>query len=727
MPNSISTKAIKMALIQTLSGMEFELAAIFDERLSSCEHVILKGFGGFDIIVLYETPSFEHDLIFNKPIKGILKANQFLCYLSASNDSKKMLDTLSRATFTAFSLLKIHPGVQHYIPQIEKNLTGFLNKRRRPITTHVLGTLGWNEIVLLMSGENIGNLLNLLFSTSMTKIGTDDESGAALLIKTFSFMGLSYEILRRLESHLKDKTAMKAVFDEKPLLRKKISKLYPPTISISCEPMDTALLGNYWNKAIYHVQTILGKNDLLVIPKKQISWSNFLSTLLHFRHSFPRQVVETSTCITHEQSKSDGKKTDRIPFEIPSKQYSFNYLKKIFGKNRASNISNHLLCLNSFTQNPVIGSAFQDMASYATNIVRIGKAFKKNIKKGSSEAKEKDRLIIKANEFCEVLRVGAELRSYGTWGTIEEVPGRFSALRGGTQRALLGIEFFPTHVFQKLGGIWQGFVIAEGHKFATTNDVLIVPPMALWNPQSWWALYHEIAHIWIDNVKPRWVGFNVEEIKCFMETKSKEENWLRFFTEISAEVLGFELGFYGNYELYNKLFWRYLKSIRSILKEPIPIDTYVVRTFFVSLFEKHFRREKVSADDFKDLDYLYENLLNHINWIEKTVNLKFHEKHFIAANAAQICGELYPFSQHLYREITRALPVRSMKSEINKDNTTAVTKSIIEGKIWWDKVNHPEAILYNLLIHPRLKFSQSIAAIITFWNCQMTYLRELSV
>jgi hypothetical protein len=366
-----------MALIQTLPGMEFKLAAIFDERLSSCEHVILKGFGAFDIIVLYATPSFEHDLIFNKPIENILKANQFLCYLSASNDSKKMFDTLSRATFTAFSLLKIHPGVQHYIPQIEKNLTGFLSKQRRTIATHVLGTLGWNEIVLLMSGEDIGDLLKLLFSTSMTKIGFDDELGTALLIKTFSFMGLSYEILRRLESHLKDKTAMKAVFDEKPLLRKKISKLYPPTISISCEPMDTALLGNYWDKAIYRVQTILGKNDLLVIPKKQISWSHFLSTLLHFRYNFRKQVVETNTCIAHKLSKPDKKRPARIPFEIPSKQYSFSYLKKIFGKNRASNILNHLLCLNSFTQNPVIGSAFQDMASYPTNIVRIGKAFKK--------------------------------------------------------------------------------------------------------------------------------------------------------------------------------------------------------------------------------------------------------------------------------------------------------------------------------------------------------------
>jgi hypothetical protein len=327
-----------------------------------------------------------------------------------------------------------------------------------------------------------------------------------------------------------------------------------------------------------------------------------------------------------------------------------------------------------------------------------------------------------------VLRYGSELRLCGTFQSIEEETGKFSEIQGGGQRALLALEYLPYRVFQRLKRSWNGFIITSHYdKLMHVNEVIQVPIYTLWNPQNWWTLYHEIAHIWID-VLPQVVSREVPEIQEFLVIKSNPRHWLGKLMELAAEVVGFELGFFGDYDLFFKLYWKHISGIDPTQRAMYDFGDYAMRSFFTLLFWQRFGNNLTTAKgdkDFMDVDFLYREYLKHLEEIEKSVGRRlFHgEEHFLAAEKAQQCSELYRFASHLASHVTNH-HLRLSKKHLNSSNTQDVIRSLSRAKIWWDKISCPEAVVYRILQMKNVDFERSMATVITFWNQQVAALRR---
>ncbi len=719
MEDTIGKIAIKIACIQTSPGEELNVK---EQLREACEKkalekpIFFKGFGAFDIILIYLTKNFSPLLSESGPIPGILKSNLFLCYHYFSHDLNQILNLLRNSTFAGFSLLKMSPGLQNETPIMERLVRQFLGQQKN---WSLLGSLGWNEMMLLMSRDHIGPLCKDLIGVSKIYYINSLQKHIAVFIKTLSFLGLNYEHMPPNSVIKRSFKRTKSFLEEVPRLGKSIIDATKTedllTVEVSAKPLKTLRLKKYFRAKGFAAYDLLGKRDLLFVPNQKMSFSHFLASVLNFRAKFKKELFSTNIRLRVDFEEKETLEYEEIPTKHDYFDFRYPLLENAFGETVAKSLANHFYSFNSLSQDPICGDVFSDMKRYPAYVLRLGELF--SIQPGSPG-------LHFAQGAREVLRYGSEIRSYGTYENIEQVAGRFSALRGGAQRAILAIEFLPAHILGSLHKKykWSGFVVTGHYKFFHVNEVINVPTDVIWKPQDWWALYHEIAHILIEN-RPDWTSQEVPSVLQFLANKEYHDSWLRLIIELTAEVVGFELGFYGDFDLFFTLLWNHLTEIDPMQRAVVPIEPYAIRSFFTKLFQGHFRKiegvERIRKKDFLDRNYLFQELIKHMEKIEETVGAKiFNDKHFLAAENAEVFRELFPYAEHLSEKI-KELPLRSSRKDLSYNNTEKVVATLLEGQIWWGEMARPKAILYHLLKSKRLDFSQNIATILTFWNQQV--------
>jgi hypothetical protein len=110
---------------------------------------------------------------------------------------------------------------------------------------------------------------------------------------------------------------------------------------------------------------------------------------------------------------------------------------------------------------------------------------------------------------------------------------------------------------------------------------------------------------------------------------------------------------------------------------------------------------------------------------------KFQNKELIVGKHLLDVREFLPFIQYLYdklREMESVRKVIILRKEEWKNNTDSekIAESLLAGKIYWDKIIFPEAVLYHLLKKsPILKegeeFPFIMATILTFWDAHLQW------
>lgn len=722
MKNSIGNMAIKISCMQVIPGEELNVKSSLESACSSVgikekEFVILKGFGTFDIIMFYLTKDLGFNLSKAGPIHNVLKSNLLLCYPFKTVDIHKLFDLLSKKLFTGISLIKINPGLQYHLPGIENDLRAYFSEETKYA---VLGSLGWNEIILLINEDDIDRLCKALFNVGLL-VYEKNGTKFSILTKTLSFIGMNYKIIPPL-NEIKNFNRTKKFLDKTSSLRKaKIviekSALYP-SLDIAAKPMSMTAIKNFFSPKGFETNELLGKQDLMIKPQKEMTWSHFLASVLNFRQNYKGKIFSTSIRLGLDRivdlQKCKDIRYSRKPFD-----FDFNDLKKAFGNAMALPLANHLYSFSNLSQNPLCWSAFADMIKFPPYIIDMGLILNQR----------KQNTLSFAQGAMHVLRYGTELRSYGTYETIEEVTGRFSEFRGGCQQALLAIELLPSLILKRLGIDWKGFVITGYYKFFHVNEVINVPTEAIWNPQRWWALYHEIGHIIID-CSEDWFNEKLPSIRLFLANKNFPEKWLRLINECVAEVIGFELGFMDNYKLFFEKLWNHLVEIEAFQSATIDIEEYAIRSFFTKIFEGHFRRirnvDYITKDQFCNLEFSFQGLVAHMNLIEKTVGKSlFKNKLHVAAENAKFFKEIYPYVHHLSGKMS-GVDLRPGIKTLSYKNTKEVLRSLNRGKIWLKEITSPEAVLYSVIQEPAPFFSKRVATILSFWNQQMNRIKPRS-
>ena len=724
---SIGNNPIKMALLQTVPGKEFEVILSLKQKLEDIHDesfAIFKGFGSFDVIIIYSTPSFGYHLTKIGPIDGILKSNLFLCFPHVGEDCEEIFKALNKTELLGISLLKLDSTYIWEQPEIE---IGVVRRwRETPLKSdgvHFLGTLGWNELVILVNGNKLNDIIDDLHALVAPGFLSPDRARVLpAFTKTYSFLNLNYRSIP-VDSFAKDKKAAIVPFFKttSSLCTQHIDKQNPPTVRISCKPVYSSQMVKYWGNMGYDAKIAFGKDDIIVKPLNPDAWSSFVSDLLQFRCEFQDDILSTNTLLRTSETEDHDNYSVIKRHAIGLNKFSTQELEKIFGDKWGFQLANDFYSLNQLLQNPIVGETYIGMSEFLDFIMKRGKYRSLNSESsglGSGIGKHF------AANCSQLMKIGAELRSYGTYGTIEEVTGRFSRAKGGAQRSIFAIEYLIRSIMQRLDLHWEGFVIAGGTSYYHAVEVINVPLDSLWDPREWWGVYHEIAHAIIDHASSHF-GPGVKVINSFLTQKDRPEWWLYLLNELTAEVIGYEIGFLGDFPLFMEKLWGHLLAGTDGEGNNGKIETYIFRTFFTELYDGLFNKRNISDGDWRNTDFLFSRMIDHMVNIEGLFGERLHikDKDFIAGKSLFTLRDLLGYAHHI-RKMTEE--INNYKKVITESNpkTDAIVESIDNGTVYWGGIDFAEQIIYRINQMSNFNFSSKIATILSFHVQRLRQLHE---
>lgn len=718
MPSTtLGSDAIKIACIQTVPGKEYDVVRAFSSffKGDNSKFAAFKGLGTFDVIIVYQTPSFEYFFSKAGPIEGILKSNLFLCFPHFGANSKNILQSLSKDTFTFFCLLKLDPQSNRFFPDIEQELVRFIkDEASDKVSFHVLGTLGWTEIILLISGPELDQLFEKFHYIINLNVNYRKKR-YALFLKTYTLLSLNYNAMPE-DGILESLSKTRAHFSKDKQLNKSKFAIVPE-IYISCKPGSTKKIKEYWAANKFSANRMVGLTDIVVSPDDHdMTFGPFMSNLLHFRHSFSNEILSTSTQIQTEIEKTQPS-YPYAPNTLGKRKTTFaiSTLSKKYGRRWGTRLANDFYSLTQLINNPVIGDAFQGMIGYPSYMVTV--------KFDEEDTKLEETFLHRgkdafASNASRAIRSGAELRTYGTYGTVEEGSGRFSRLRGGAQRAVFAAEFVISDVlYRRLNMHWDGFVVSDSYKFSHEGSVVNIPTDSLLHPLGWWALHHEIGHIYSKHIT-KFLDFKQRALKKFMENKSDDLKWKKLLSEIIAEIIGYELGFYNDINAFTNTLWNYIAKLGPILERDLALEMYLVRSYVVHLYAMLKDDPKDTITKWNNTDFIFEDFIKHIEEVKLEINkpkMFPHVDFFVAKNLFNI-EELLPVVRYWISVMKKVPDVFADECHLDHDNTKEVVHKIKSGKVYWENVRFPEAVLYLLIKNKKLLFNQTIALLITFWQ-----------
>lgn len=732
--NTIGKKAIKIACLQVVPGMEFDVArAIRDNstRLPLAKVVIHKGFGFWDLVVFYEAENFDHILTKAGPIEGILNSISFLCFAYMDEDSNSdALNAIGDSTFVGITLLKMKLGTDADVEIIENKIAGIFNENQS-IKLISLRTLGWSELLLVTVSDNCENIISELH-----RVNFENTDSQHYIDKTFTQICINHAFLPTPEIIKQGRPQIEEYLAAK--LAGNINKDISIDLSISSRPEKYRAIVNYWNlQGCCSISTSLGHYDIHVSVDKEISWSSLLAQLIEFRSSFAGSIISTFTTFHKKRPleeaapQQESDQTYALEQTRPFFSFDWSELETLFGVSLGTLMANHFYALNSLCQHTLTGQAFDAMKMYPDNILDLAR----NIKKARPEIT----LEMFALSTSALLEEGVELRSYGTYGNIKKNFTRFTRLAGGVQRTILAMEFFPNYIFHKIGFKWKGFIVVKSPKFSHYCDVIMVPTESLWAPTRWWALYHEIAHIIIDRSDISSISH--EPISNFLKNKNPQyvDVWYSLLIEVLAEIIGFELGFFDDYDTFFEVVWDLLITLEPVQDKKKGLELYLARTFAVELYFRMFspRSEKrIDEAYFKKFENIFTDFILHIDRVERHIKLllspdkpaqdlpdffSFKDKKLFAALNVELFQELYEIFIYAHNCIQsfadEGRDIKPPYEDLSDKATLDACEGIFQGQVCWREISKPEALLY-LLIKRRnsLDFRASMSTILTFWN-----------
>jgi hypothetical protein len=616
-------------------------------------------------------------------------------------------------------------------------------------TRYVFGTLGWYELVVITCGKTLETVIqeSLAFGCAHHEVTA----------KTYSIICIGKtEFQQLLAKEEKPPSGL-------PFAEPVPSTIYPQ-LAISASPGSRKEIQGFWESARsqagdpFQIRDSVGKDDFLVLPPERVSWGSLLSNLLRFRQEHGTKVLYTQLRVAGKAgeiknvSTDDKKETSFTGKEAsPARSGSEpSWLLKLesgiqadlvayLGIHAAKRLISMTEYLYSMQRNPIVGDAFEDLLAYANDIPW-------NFQHKAEGVREP--VPARGLMAADLIKQGVELRLYGIHGTTGELSLQLPPLRSGVHRILLGLEGFIYRILSnRLESKWPGFVNTSAKPFFSSVQTVNVPYNCLYLPTDWWAIYHEIGHIFIDsNEYPHFLRRESPAVKTFLSrTKVDSDQWFDLLKEIVAEIIGYELGFYGDFDLFRKRLWEYLHQtlLEKRLNAEDPhaleerqVEPYLIRSFAVKLYSSSFPQlGDTSMPD--TIESMYEAFLEHIEWVYESglkISIPRSTKCFLAAKHAKTLYDLKDFLYHVKNFFHE--PVKNKKWPLPKKteieietggtltNTGDVRKSLLEGRVWTSEVSYPEAVLFHLMQEEHkqdgsrklLSIEVMLATVLTFWN-----------
>lgn len=704
---SISPKALHASCFQVLPGTEPEVIEYIKQKYKDIQHVIFKGLGAFDIILIHAADNFEIILPEDIAEKSVLKISQFPCYGYQIKDISNVLETLDKHTFVGIGLLKLDSTKSVKYHDFKEEIISNIRSDDPNTNIFILGTLGWYELVVIIASDSINLIIDQLLKST-------NQKNKNCVLKTFSIIALNFnKITARCSGDTISNKSQEALASTSDL-SKEIPDNIGLSIAISLKPSNTYYALEYWRERGFTNWHAIGKDDIIVKPRPGITWLELIEFVYLFRKNLSDKILSTNIRLSIGEDAYKvlmPKHSDPIP--LCDLSYAHSKYKAFFGKEASLTLTHTLDHLISLCKNPVIGNAFSDITAYVQNINRLVKKKDPGVKNEHFP-----------RQASVIIKQGIDVRLQGTYASIEDQAGPLYLTNGGLQRVFLAAEGLITSVFiERFGFYWEGFAITGVDKFSNINEIINIPIDSAYKPIHWWALYHEIAHVFIDYIKlpiisgdpstSKLVDYSVPQIKSFLANKSNHDWYINLINELVAEIIGYELGFYNNLDLFMKVVWGYLTDIQKTQKNT-DYDQYLIRTFVVEIYSNYIKRDR--ASDIDNLDILYKLFLKHIYKVEHITGLLFTTKHFIVVNNINNIRELIGYLKYVHTRLGEfTFPTTK---ELRDNNTRDVFDSINLGTPWLNSIKYPEAVLYQLIVNDVSNFNAAVAFILSLWNVE---------
>jgi hypothetical protein len=473
----------------------------------------------------------------------------------------------------------------------------------------LLGSMGLPEIVLILGGENLEKLLQIL---QELLINSEQNKLGLTYIHTFPCIN-SNIALKYFDANYQEN------------ITESLGDIFWK-ISITCHPNDLVQQtnkliekGNDWS---FDVFSTFGKRDIEIIPKEneKTSIGHLLKIIGYIRSTNTSNwIVSTQTQFSVAKFRNERGATvnvNDINANIQRERDS-QALEKVNGKLQfyvenlekltkiekvinnpsvgfSENMKKMLFRTKSLLLDPALMGQGLDVLEYA---LWAGDEVSKFI--GDLEEKFDNKTITiqkrrQFQHFDEMIRAyiyGINQRLLGVHFSDNDPAQAFSGIYGfGIQRYINAVNAIPRALLRSFssfeGKDWHGFTVFDYYPttLILASRVINLPFSYLNDPSLWWSLGHESGHAFykFTNLGERPIILNtiskLENSKSFISLGIRADT---FIEELFATVFEYQLCYRKNFELHQENIWEFFNYF---LPGRIDVEKCINEYFFRTLF-----------------------------------------------------------------------------------------------------------------------------------------------
>jgi len=684
--------ATQITLIQVRPGHEVEIA----QRLASDypETTVYKLFGDADLGMVQRMSDHPSPVMLHDDIrKNIMDIQTIVCFNWEGFDSIEYQQA-TNVSCMGICLLKANSdflrthGItgEHLILRAIRGVA----KSQQDVHVGVYGSLGWFEILLLIYGSSINEVL--LFANA-----------------------LRHAFIR---SPINGQTKVIPCFETSKTIPAVICKngIIPPNIII--EPglsLELRVSCYSWADSFVYAKLfetfktrpyyVAGTDDFALKDIRLMSLSDYVEKLWNFRRETSENVYSTNTTFRIRARKERAHR-------YPSAEMSMRRLKINFDDQKFVSLSKYspttyAMLVDVYAKINDFLVDFQ-RRSIVANLLPFAEELLETIKKTNPNDYEDNSQDVEAiGHMLESLYFGLQQRATGveistkTWFyRSTEIGGS-----GGIQRVLLALSSLPTAMLKELNYSWQGFSVfgwAPTYK-RYVGGVINMPTEAVYRPEMWFGIFHEVGHEYCSQLDLA----NDTRIVRALENQDmySEENSLDV-TEIFSEIFACKFGFDEDFEKCFSTTWPYLVNLIGFREKS---HAYFLRFLLTYIFivethgSKYISKKKQFLSAAKEL----------------------REKILSLSPKTEISDALLNEVSEKARRLRIVIDVIKDLMPSNKISPLSTKyPELLEGKIP-ENIESPLSIIkYVSNKNMQLSFRQEVAIILALWNFQIKIKRN---
>lgn len=558
----------------------------------------------------------------------ITDVQEVICFTWSSQHSK-LLDLLRKYDSLGIVFLKINSKIISKLGTKIENLAAhhLANiKQIDSVTVHVLGNIGWHELIALVFSNNLQRIMDTVLEFRKSKLkhvrrplGTVELSR---LDDDLSLFSLSH--------------TLPAISGGEFNVEGKIR----PAIFVYCAAYGEDYISkNLLKESGFVVRTVLGQRDLLIEPSSEtVSPEELGNVLKRLAAEKGGRILAARTYLTFpfkreeseiykEQIASYGEETETQELVRELSRFA-DQIENRLGNDlfrQTHNIGQIILAYSNAWANPILRELTSDMKGFMTETRLLLQDIYQKANNFPTVNSEIRRLYEQLDDVTDLFEYGFSQRMGGIQirTPIHENP-TLTLHRAGIQRIITAANAIPRDLLEQVGSSmqkgnlrWHGFTIF-GYQPLTCrlpNGVMNLPFPLLLDPSKWWQLGHETGHEHSRLIRLHKRSSIRNLVKSYSQEYFSDKEFTATSTEreiathdliqeIFANVFEFEFVFLRNWGLYEDTVWPFLNKFLEGEDDQKLISRYLLRELFVFVYhiennldlESHVRLEQLALD-----------------------------------------------------------------------------------------------------------------------------------